>query len=395
MQLFHIFHQNKFRRLIHSDFMLFEISIWLHTFARSMIAIFIPIFFLQIGYSLTEVLIYYLIYNIFDVPLNFVARSLIRKIGARWVIILGSLSSVMFFVGLFYLGTNMWPLLILIALLSAIYDTFYWVAHLYFFMKCSENDDDVAGDTSWMTIIKQTASFFAPLFGALILIFFSKSSLIILSTIILVLSIIPLFMLEGVEDKPIRKQKTFKEFFHSWSIARDYVISSFRAITNTSEGVIWPIFIFMLFANIKSVAILPMIISITTIIFTYFVGKTAKEKRESIMIVGALVVSLVWVLRLLVENNTFYFISVFLVGLFSILVSIPLDSNIFEKGERLDTLSASTYRNAVHMGANTVFFAILLILVEVFSVSFILASITMILTATTIYFFGERTLEHK
>ncbi|MBU1046715.1 MFS transporter [Patescibacteria group bacterium] len=395
MQLFHIFHQNKFRRLIHSDFTLFEVSVWLHTFARSMVSIFIPIFLLQIGYSLTEVLIFYLIYNLLDVPLNFVARYLVRKIGARWVIILGSLSSVIFFIGVFYLKVNMWPLLILIALLAAIYDTFYWVAHLYFFMKCSENDDDVSGDTSWMSIVRQVASFLAPLFGALILIFLDKSFLIILSTVLLTFSVIPLFLLRGVDDKPTRKQKTFKEFFHSWDITRDYIVTSFRAITNTSESVIWPIFIFILFANIESVAVLPMIISLTTILFTYFVGKTAKEKRESIMITGALVVSLVWILRLVIENNIFYFTSVFLVGLFSILIAIPLDSYIFEKGEKLDTLSASTYRNTVHMGANAIFFALLLILVEVFNVSFIIASISMILTATIIYFFGERTLKHK
>ncbi|MCK5021734.1 MAG: MFS transporter [Candidatus Pacebacteria bacterium] len=393
MQLFHIFHQNRLRRLIHSDFWLFEVSVWLHTFARSMVTIFVPIFLLQIGYSISEVIVYYLIFNLIDVPLNFVARNFVKKIGARWVIILGSIASVAFFIGIYNLKSDAWPLLILIAFLAAVYDTFYWVAHLYLFMKCSKNDDNVSGDTSKLSIIQQIASFLAPLLGALILIYLNRSFLIVVSILILIISIVPLFMIKDFKDKPIRKQKTFREFFHNWSITRDYVISAFRAISNTSERVIWPLFLYTLFKNIESVAVLPMIISLTAIMFTYFVGKTVMEKRESLMTVGATIVALVWILRLVIENNAFYYISVFLMGLFSILISLPLDSYIFEKGEKLDTLSASTYRNTTHMSANVVFFGVLILLVNVFDISFVLASLSMIFVASIIYFLGEKTLK--
>ncbi len=393
MQLFHIFHQNRLRRLIHSDFWLFEVSVWLHTFARSMVTIFVPIFLLQIGYSISEVIVYYLIFNLIDVPLNFVARNFVKKIGARWVIILGSIASVAFFIGIYNLKSDAWPLLILIAFLAAVYDTFYWVAHLYLFMKCSKNDDNVSGDTSKLSIIQQIASFLAPLLGALILIYLNRSFLIVVSILILIISIVPLFMIKDFKDKPIRKQKTFREFFHNWSITRDYVISAFRAISNTSERVIWPLFLYTLFKNIESVAVLPMIISLTAIMFTYFVGKTVMEKRESLMTVGATIVALIWILRLVIENNAFYYISVFLMGLFSILISLPLDSYIFEKGEKLDTLSASTYRNTTHMSANVVFFGVLILLVNVFDISFVLASLSMIFVASIIYFLGEKTLK--
>ncbi|MFC1644806.1 MFS transporter [Patescibacteria group bacterium] len=389
MQLFHFHQGNVLNRLIHSEFWLFEISVWLHTFAVSMVAIFIPIFLLQIGYSIGEVMIFYIIYNVVDVPLNFFARFLTRKMGARWVIILGSVAAILLFISLFELTSGNWPLLILTAIFAAFYDTFYWVAHIYFFMKCSKDDENISRDTGIMRIIKRFAGMTAPALGALILVSWDRGALLLISVAVLVLSILPLFKIKNIDDKPRRKQKSFKEFFSSWDISRDYISSMLLTLHRSAEGILWPIFIYRLFVDIESVAILPVIVSATAIMFIYVAGKTKKQRRDIVMAMASMAIALTWIARLFIDDNAFYYISVFLIGFFTIFVGIPLDSYLFEKGEKIDTLSASTYRNTANMFANVILFGVLSIMVNVFDTSFILASLSMFVVAGLSYFVGQ------
>lgn len=261
---------------------------------------------------------------------------------------------------------------------AAIYDTFYWIAHLYIFMHCSKNDDNVSGDASVLSITRKLASFSAPILGALILFFFDRKILISTSIFFLILSVIPLLKIKNVPDKPRRKQKNFREFFSSWDVVKDYLILCFYGIHSATEDIIWPLFVFLFFSDINSVAAIPVIVSLTTMFFTYWAGKINKKRRGCLMIFGGVSMVIVWLLRLILENSLFYYFSIFLISLFSILISIPLDSEIFEKGEKIDTLSASTWRNTASMLFRVLLYGTLIVLVNVFNISFILAALSIL-----------------
>ncbi len=144
---------------------------------------------------------------------------------------------------------------------------------------------------------------------------------------------------------------------------------------------IWPLFIYAIFGSIKSVAAIPVIVALTTIVFTYFTGKIQKANRNILLSVGSILIAITWVLRIVLENDIFYYVSVVFVGLFTILVSLPLDSNIFEQGERKNALAASTYRNTFSMFPRIFFYGLLFVLLEVFKVSFVAAAISMFIIA--------------
>ncbi len=384
MYLFNFYHHNRLYKLLHSELWLFDLSIWLHVFSRSLVAVFIPIFIYQIGYSLQEIIIYYLVFNILDVPMNFWVRWLVTKIGARWVMIIGSIASLAFFISLYLLTPANWGLLFLIAVFAAIYDTCYWISHLYLFLKCSQNDDDISGDESFLLILKKIAGIVAPALGAAVIIFSGRHVLIIVSMIFLALSLIPLFKLK-INDRPKLKSRNFWKFFKSWDVAKDYLSAGFYQMHCTVENIIWPLFIYIIFVSVESVALLPIIVSVTAIIFIYFTGQVPKKKRSTLIIIGSLFIALVWLARLFIHSDWFYYFSVFLMGLFSILISIPLYSSIYEKGEKLDSLSTATYRNTVHMFFNIIIFSILALLINVFNISFIIAAISMVMLLMITY----------
>ncbi len=348
-------------------------------FARSLVAIFIPIFLLKIGFQIEEVLLYYCIYHAINVPLNFLAGWMTKRFGARRIIMLGVIFLILFLATLFNIQSESWTLLILMTVFAALYDAFYWVAHIFFFMKCSEQDENVTKDASTLYIVKRFAGVLAPFFGALVLIFFSQKVLLLISIVILCLSFWPLFKIKDIDDKTKTKIKSPTEFMSHWTILKDYLFMALFSIHSAVETVLWPIFIFLVFKSIESVAALPIIISLSAIIFTYFAGRLDKKNRNTMIAVGSLMLAMIWLVRINFDYTIVYYASVFLVAFFSILVTLPLDSEMFEKGEKKDALSTSMYRNATSMFSRSILFLVLLLLVSIFKVSFFAAALSMIM----------------
>ncbi len=377
MQLFNFYHRHDLGRLVHSNFWRFELSLWLQVLGKSLIAVFIPVLMLRMGFTLPTVILYYVLFNLIDVPLNFIAAYCIKKIGARLVTIIGMVSLLAYFVVFYLLDPVYWPLLILLAFFEALYDAFYWVGHVYIFLETSDKTVDAGKNTGLIYIIKQLGSILGPALGALILLFFKQNVLLLVCGILLSLSIVPLFLMKHFNDKPAEPLPGIRVFFKNLRERRDYMAVGLNGMHGMAESMLWPLFIFVVFGTIQSVAFLPMIVSITALFFSYFTGRIHEAHRESAIMVGAFIVSLIWIARIYVDSGLFYYISVFFIGLLSLLVSIPVDSNIFTRAKTVGSLSVATYRNTVSMFAQFVFCVILAVVTLVFKVGFLVAAASM------------------
>ncbi len=365
---------------MHSEFWLFELSVWLHVFARALIAVFIPVLFLLNGLEIGDVMIFFFIFLLIDLPLGFFVKYLLPKIGARWVVIIGSLASIVFF-AIFYSLNFTWSTLFALAVFAAIHDAFYWIGYLYLFMQSTKNKKgkkrNSSKSTSILYIVRTIAGILAPIAGALILIFISQKLLILVSAGILALSIWPLYKMKHVHDKPKIKTKPFKVFFKDIREKKNYASMMIWGIQGSAESVIWPLFIYVIFGTLESVAYLPVIVAVTTMIITYFAGNIKKGDRSKMIALGAGLVALTWILRLTIQADIMLYVTVFLIGLFSVLVLVPLDSDIFERGAKIDALSASTYRNTFAIIFKVILYGVLALLVNVFNISFVVATISL------------------
>jgi len=346
----------------------------------SVISVFIPILMLTAGYSLEMVMVYYAIFFIIDIPLNFLARGLVRRIGARLVIILATFAVIIYFALFPYLAGGQFLILIVLALLAAIYDTFYWVGHLYVFIESSEKLEEVSRNNGILNGIKSFGGMLGPAIGAGVLIFTTQSALLSVSIIFLTLSLVPLLSLKHIKDKPLSDSLSFKEFFKEFPEKKNFLSWFFYSIPMGANETIWPVFIFVLFGTLKSIALVALIVSVSKIVFSYTSGIASVRNREKLMFVGITCTLFIWILRLLYANPFFYYLSILLIGFFTVLIEVPLDSSIYERARLKDqSLNASTFRNIAGMLPQGILFVILALLVGVFKISFFSAIASLVL----------------
>src|SRR5215831_9520791 len=126
-------HHSTYHARLTRSFWMLEVSVLLYMLAYSLINIYIPVILNEQGYSIGQIIWYYALFSLIDVPLNFVVDQLIRRSGARVSMILSVLTKIVFLVlltvGIFH-GTMQ---LLVLAVMSAMYDCFFWITHLYLF----------------------------------------------------------------------------------------------------------------------------------------------------------------------------------------------------------------------------------------------------------------------
>lgn len=377
MQSLHIYQARNHHRFFHTDMWRFGLSIWLHVIARSSISIFIPIFLLELGYTISTVITFYLLFAAIDVPLNFLAAKAILKFGAVRIYMIGTGAIIAFFAGFSQLELNQWYLLAVLTFLIAVYDSCYWVSHLYLFEKVSHKTKKISEDTGILYAITYFAALMGPAIGALVLLLSGSQSLIFLSIFIFILSIIPLTKMRVAHDKVKKEEKLVspKEFLKKSFEKRNYLSVALFALHKASEAVIWPIFIYVTFKTIESVAFVPVIISATSIVFSYIAGKFARRNREKIIAISAFLISILWFLRLAVVSANIYYMSIFFVSFLALFLSIALYSNVFEGAKKVGMLNTSTYSNAISMFGQFIVYLVIFFTVSVFKVSFIFAAL--------------------
>lgn len=380
MRSYHHYYHNKVYRAIHSDFWKLEFSIWLQTLAWSMISLFVPILMLRYGYSLEAVIVYELLFYGIDVPLNFLARKLVLLWGAKAVTIIGIACAILFAASFHYLVFGGWTILLVLAILQALFDTFYWVGHYYLFIESSGRPEMAGRDTGIVNAVRVFGGMLGPAFGAGILIFGNQSVLFWVGAFVFVLSLIPLFTLRHTRNKPTSTM-SLREFLREPQERRDYLSFALYCVHATAENPIWPIFIFVVLGTLNSVALLAVVVSVSTIILTYVTGAVTRKSAPALIFIGSISAAAIWILRLIVPNPAVYYASVLVIGFFSILISVPIESSILERGKTRDPLWTATMRNTSSMFISFLLFAVLTSLVAIFKVSFVAAAASLFVLA--------------
>jgi MFS family permease len=346
------------------------------SFGFSLISILIPVYLLELGYSLNAVFSYFIVYYLLLFVFSPVSLALARKIGYKYLMILNVFIAAGYFLLLNLLG-KAGVSIYLIALIGGIEGAFYWIPLGSFFSRLSSKDK--RGSQFGMHIILgQISGFAAPFIGGLAATFLGFSFLIYVSAAIIVLSAIPLFSMENIKPKTklsfsgiAKLTKTHKKYFLG---------SIFQNIISEVEFVIWPIFIFITLLKYTSVGFVGTLVSLGMILFTFIMAKISdKNEKKYLLKFGGLLYLFIWVLRIYFDSQIFLFIISVLAGFFMLALEVPFQTITYDKAaEEKDPDEFIVFKEIPNLIARVSIFGLIMLFPNKFLAAFVIAIISCI-----------------
>ena len=197
----------------------FNIYVFLSTFARNLIELFIPIILYKFGYSLKEVIFYYLLVNVFSLIISCICLKRLQKMNYKIFSFVGILA---FLIMQILLNTISYSILYLVLLgfLFALYRRGYWISRRFYNLFVI-SDKNVSISYTIICIINQLGVVFASYIGALLLDFVSITVLTIISIALFIISIIPLYFID-VKNEHTEDNIKYKDMLKDIGFKRLY-----------------------------------------------------------------------------------------------------------------------------------------------------------------------------
>lgn len=334
---------------------------FINGFAGALVGIFIPIYLFKLNYSLSQVLIYYLIYGI-AVFFAFVGAGYFSSYFGLRKAILAGFPFLFLYIGMLYALPVFSLPLYYIAIVNAIAVSLYWFPSHVFFAEYS-SDKKMGSNVGKLLAFPQLAGIFAPLVGGAIATFAGFSILLIVAGAIFLISAIPLLWLPELSKPVSFSPSKFKDMFklHSSYVSTEFV----ENIREEMEGIIWPIFIYLTFKNIFSIGILGSLLSAGSFFFMLLVGRYSDKMDKKIFLkIGALIMIVLWIVRYYAVYEIPIYILTLLAGFFGALILVPFSSIVFSLSRKDNIAEFIIFREIPVTLARIVIYSFALILIS-------------------------------
>ncbi len=309
----------------------------LRRFSASIIDIFGSIYFLQQGISLQIVLAVWLVNFLIRISARPISLKLVQKIGLKKSTIIGSI----IYSGLFPIiaqvnGVSIWLLIFIIYL--AIVDIFYWLPFHAFY--ASSGDSKHRGkELGSLAAVGTIIAGISPILGGFLIDTFGFWSAYVLSTIVMIFGVIPLFFSSKIE---VKSQFSYKQAWKEID-KKGLLLSGGWAILYTFHDFLWIIIMFSIVGNFFVFGgLIGFQMFITAILFLLLGHFVDKGKGLNIALVGIIMIIIV------IFGRAFYVKDVPSILIFEIIMAI---ANCFF------TSSANTAFYAItHKSKNPIWF---------------------------------------
>ncbi len=364
----------------------FNAYVFLSTFARKMIEVYIPLILFKFGYSLDETILYYMLVTVLSLIITFPILYLSKYIGNKKLSFIGVVTFIIVQVMLTQMIYST-AYIFWLALLYSIYRRAYWVARSYYMMVLV-HEKDTSKEYSILSVINQFALMLSGYAGAWLLTFLDNKYVMLISFALFIFSTFFLVKLK-IDEHPSEKP-SIRKAFRECPKRNIHVIGTYEILTITKF-----LFTLYVFINIKetylAVGILELVSSLATMLFTYLYGKKINGKKDYLKL-SIVLVTLVYLAKVNITMAVPFGIICFLEGLVTKMHEVSIYKGCIKFSKKVGEYNA----NIIREFSQNLYRAILMILVMFTDDLKVMIYIAIAMMFTGIFFnFKEEKLENK
>lgn len=275
----------------------FYLSVFAKGLARGSILIFVPIYLLQLGFSLREVAILYIAkFALFLLasPIGMWSNS---RFGIKKTMAVGDIFLIGYLAAVVLLAQRP-ELYFLLAILYGLASGLYLSAYHIEFTHAKDHKHEGAQISigKALLIISQAM---APLLGALLITLGSYQLNFIVAAATILLSLVPLFMSPDFRTKPYRFN--LKSLRTADSKRKAFSYAGF-GVLQLGNDIFWPLFIYLVLRNVLEVGALVSLSTVITIFGVLWYGRKVDGGVRQSLLAGVWAQAPSWLVRLFVTT---------------------------------------------------------------------------------------------
>lgn len=269
-------------------------------FALAAGMLFEPIYLYTIGFSISQIMLYFLAVYVLYFFLMPLGGRFVKERGFEKGIIVGSLFLILYFIFLFNIPRS-WIFVGLAIFALAFQKMFFWPgyhADFAFFSKAGERGREI----SVIAILDALSYVLGPIFGGVLIASLGFFGLFMVMCVMIAFSVIPL-----LTTKEVFKPSTlsYREPYRALAAKenRCYLLGYAGFGEELVALTVWPIFIYLTFENFVSTGAAITISTLITSLVILYVGRlTDQYNSKNVLRFSSVLLTLAWVIRLFVRG---------------------------------------------------------------------------------------------
>lgn len=292
-----------------SDLKKYNIFIFITSFAKLLVEIFIPLILYNMSFTIKEIILFLILKYSFCLLFIPVGYFIGKKYSVSTLMILSSIIFSITYIYLSQINRNLTSLIILSILYSS-YLMFYWLGRHTYGLSIIE-DKKTTDNVSLYNIFTILGGLFSPFIGSYII---EKTSTLTLSTIVLVLMIISIIPLTKIKKIKLNPNTQIKHIVKSFP-KTNYIFNTLDQL----RYILYTVLPLWIYINIKSkysyIGILNIITGLGSIIYIYLLSKKMDKNKKDYLSLSLLIMGIIYLLKITITSNLAYLIITLLEGI--------------------------------------------------------------------------------